>query len=241
MTTTETPLRILGYVRVSTDKQDLSPEVQKAELQAEAQRMGYDLTLVTELAVSAASVSKRPLMVQVLLDLKAGRYHGLMVSKLDRLSRNMEDGTRLLGESQRQGWRIICLDLGVDTATIMGAGMYNMALNFAEIERKFIGKRTKDAMAEIGKTKHLGRKRNLPTDVVERIKAQRTAGDTLTAIAAGLNADQVPTAQGGAKWYPSTVKAVLASVNREALIGFSALVTLTKDCNGKIFPVYPQG
>jgi DNA invertase Pin-like site-specific DNA recombinase len=228
MTTSETPLRVLGYVRVSTDKQDISPEVQTAELKAEAERMGYDLTLVTELAVSAASVSKRPLMVQALADLRAGRYHGLMVSKLDRLSRNMEDGTRLLGDSQRQGWRIICLDLGVDTATIMGAGMYNMALNFAEIERKFIGKRTKDAMAEIGKTKHLGRKRQLPTEVAERIKAQRAARMTLTAIAEGLNTEQVPTAQGGAKWYPSTVKAVLASVEREALTGFTAPVRLTK-------------
>lgn len=222
MITDKTPLRILGYVRVSTDKQDISPEVQTAELLAEAQRMGYELTLVTELAVSAASVTKRPLMVQALADLKAGHYHGLMVSKLDRLSRNMEDGTRLLGDSQRQGWRIICLDLGVDTATIMGAGMYNMALNFAEIERKFIGKRTRDAMAEIGKTKHLGRKRQLPAEIVERIKEQRSGGTTLRAIAEGLNADQVRTAQGGARWYPSTVKAVLASVEREALIGFSA-------------------
>lgn len=226
MTTTESPLRVVGYVRVSTDKQDISPEVQTAELQAEAGRMGYDLTIVTELAVSAASVSRRPLMVRTLTELKAGQYHGLMVSKLDRLSRNMEDGTRLLADSQRQGWRIICLDLGVDTATIMGAGMYNMALNFAEIERKFIGKRTKDAMAELGKTKHLGRKRQLPAEVVERIKGERAARLTLTAIAEGLNRDGVPTAQGGAKWYPSTVKAVLSSTERETLEGFTAPVGL---------------
>lgn len=74
----------------------------------------------------------------------------------------MEDGTRLLGDSQRQGWRIICPDLGVDTATIMGAGLYNMALKFAEIERQFIGKRTRAAMAKLGETKHLGRKRRRP-------------------------------------------------------------------------------
>lgn len=50
----------------------------------------------------------------------------------------MEDGTRLLSDSEPHGWRTICQDLGADTATIMGAGMYNMALNFAEIERKFM-------------------------------------------------------------------------------------------------------
>lgn len=48
----------------------------------------------------------------------------------------MEDGTRLLGDSQQQGWRIICLGLGMDTAT--GADMYNRALNFTDTERKII-------------------------------------------------------------------------------------------------------
>lgn len=222
MTITDSPLKIIGYVRVSTDKQDIGPEVQIAELRAEAERMGYDLHLVREDAASAATVAKRPLMVQALADMKAGKYHGLMVSKLDRLSRNMEDGTRLLADSQRQGWRIICLDLGVDTATIMGAGMYNMALNFAEIERKFIGKRTKDAMAKLGETKHMGRKRQLPAETVERIKVARASGASMAKIAAALNEDCIPTSQGGAKWYPSSVKAVLDSTARESLQGFSA-------------------
>ncbi|MBT2594562.1 recombinase family protein [Arthrobacter sp. ISL-72] len=222
MTTTETPLQILGYVRVSTDKQDIGPEVQIDELRAEAKRMGYELHIVREDAASAATVAKRPLMVQALADMKAGKYHGLMVSKLDRLSRNMEDGTRLLADSQRQGWRIICLDLGVDTASIMGAGMYNMALNFAEIERKFIGKRTKDAMAKLGETKHMGRKRQLPAETVERIKAARASGASMAKIAAALNEDDVPTSQGGAKWYASSVKAVLDSTARESLQGFTA-------------------
>ena len=110
----------------------------------------------------------------------------------------------------------------MDTATIMGAGMYNMALNFAEIERKFIGKRTKDAMAELGKTRHMGRKRQLPFETVERVKVARAGGASMAKIAAALNEDGVPTAHGGVKWYPSTVKAVLDSIEREALEGFSA-------------------
>ena len=222
MSTADAPLRIVGYVRVSTNKQDISPEVQIAELEAEARRRGYEFDTVREDAVSAATVAKRPLMVQALADLKAGKYHGLMVSKLDRLSRNMEDGTGLLGDSQRQGWRIICLDLGVDTATIMGAGMYNMALNFAEIERKFIGRRTKDAMTKLEQTKHLGRKRQLSAETGKRIKTERAGGASLAKIAAGLNEDGIATSHGGAKWYPSTIKAVLDSVARESLEGFTA-------------------
>jgi len=56
----------------------------------------------------------------------------------------------------------------------------------------------------------------LPAEVRSRITAQREAGATLAAIAAGLNHDAVRTAQGGAAWHPSTVRAVLASIERDA-------------------------
>lgn len=208
--TNEKP-RIIGYVRVSTDKQDIGPEVQIDALREEAERMGWELTIVREDAVSAATVAKRPLMLQALADLKAKRYDGLAVSKLDRLSRNMEDGTRLLADSQRQGWRIVCLDLGVDTATIMGAGMFNMALNFAEIERRVIGKRTKDAMAKLKETKHVGRPRALPATVASTVVEMRERGLTLQAIASHLNADGVPTASGQGEWTASRIQSVLKS------------------------------
>jgi hypothetical protein len=46
---------------------------------------------------------------------------------------------------------------------------------------------------------------------VDRIVAERADGATIRAIAAGLNEDRVPTAHGGARWWPSTVAAVLKS------------------------------
>ena len=57
----------------------------------------------------------------------------------------------------------------------------------------------------------LGRPRSLPDDVVARIVAEREAGPSLPAIATGLNEEGVPTAQGGRRWYASTVRAVLAA------------------------------
>jgi hypothetical protein len=41
---------------------------------------------------------------------------------------------------------------------------------------------------------------------VARMVAERESGKTLTAIADGLTADGVATAQGGARWYPATVR-----------------------------------
>jgi hypothetical protein len=54
-----------------------------------------------------------------------------------------------------------------------------------------------------------GRPRQVPAQVVERVKAAHIAGRSLGQIARELNADNVPTAQGGRQWWPSTVRAVL--------------------------------
>ncbi len=54
-----------------------------------------------------------------------------------------------------------------------------------------------------------GRKPTLPATVVERIRAARKAGKSLREIAADLNTEGVPTAHGGARWWPSTIRAVL--------------------------------
>ena len=54
-----------------------------------------------------------------------------------------------------------------------------------------------------------GRKPAVPPEIAKRIHDQRSAGRTLRQIAAGLNADRIPTTHGGACWWPSTVRQVL--------------------------------
>jgi hypothetical protein len=60
-----------------------------------------------------------------------------------------------------------------------------------------------------------GRPQQLSEQVVERIQAAHTAGQTLGEIARELNANGVPTAQGGRQWWPSTVSAVLNRAGRK--------------------------
>jgi hypothetical protein len=80
---------------------------------------------------------------------------------------------------------------------------------FAELERKLIGERTKAALAvKRAQGTRLGRPPTLPVAVVNRILAARTEGQGWSAIARALNEEGVPTAQGGARWYPATVRAV---------------------------------
>ena len=54
-----------------------------------------------------------------------------------------------------------------------------------------------------------GRPAAMAPEVVLRIRAERAAGRSLGQIARDLNASNTPTAHGGARWWPSTVRAVL--------------------------------
>lgn len=211
----DTPLRVIGYVRVSTDKQDLGPEAQVAALQAEAARQGWTLDLRREDAASAKSLRGRPVLAQALADLKAGRADALAASKLDRISRSVADFATVLDTAARQRWAVICLDLGIDTSSITGAAMAQVTCAFAEMERKKIGERTREGMAKMSPEarermrQSPGRPVRLDPGTAARIHALRADGLTLQAICDALTAEGVPTATGG-RWWPVTVSKVLA-------------------------------
>jgi DNA invertase Pin-like site-specific DNA recombinase len=134
------------------------------------------------------------------------------VAKLDRLSRSLLDFSGIMSSAQRLKWSLVVLDVGVDITTPSGELLVSVMASFAQFERRIIGQRTRDALAvKKSQGARLGRPRSLPKSVVNRVVRERRRGQSLRAIADGLNADAVPTAQGGVRWYASTVKAVLSS------------------------------
>ena len=185
---------------------------QRAAILAECQRRGWHLVDVIEDAGYSAKDLKRP-GVRIALDmLQSGGADALVVAKLDRLSRSMLDFAGIMAAAQKQGWGLIALDCAVDTTTPAGEAMANVLATFAQFERRLISQRTKDALAaKRAQGVRLGRPRQLPQRVVNRILREREQGRTLASIAEGLNRDGVPTAQGGLRWYASTVRAVLRS------------------------------
>jgi len=204
---------VVGYIRVSTDEQVESGAGQAAQrtaIETECARRGWTLVETFEDAgASGKSLDGRPQLATALNAVETGQAATLVVAKLDRLSRSVHDAAGLLDRAQRAGWSLVALDLGVDTSTPAGEAMANVMATFGQLERRMIGQRTRDALAaKRAAGVRLGRPSTLPGAVVERIVAEHAAGVSWSAIARGLEADGVPTAHGGAHWYPATVRKV---------------------------------
>jgi DNA invertase Pin-like site-specific DNA recombinase len=153
-----------------------------------------------------------------LADLRSSKHNAdtLVVAKLDRLSRSLLDFAGLMARATKEKWGLIALDLGVDTSTPAGEAMANVLATFAQFERRLIGQRTREALAaKKAQGIHVGRRRAVPEPVVRRILNEREAGRSLQSIADGLNADGVKGSTGG-RWYATTVRVVLRSVELEA-------------------------
>lgn len=206
--------KVVGYIRVSTDEQGDSGaglEAQRAAIAAEAKRRGWHLVEILEDTASGKTMTRRPGLAAALQRLESGAADALAVAKLDRLSRSLLDFAGLVERSRKQGWQLVALDLGVDTTTPAGEMMANVLAAFAQFERRLISQRTSDALkVKRAQGVRLGRPRTLSTSV-RRILQERQNGLTLAAIADGLNRDAVPTAQGGARWWPRTVSKILAA------------------------------
>lgn len=225
--TPETPERIrcIGYVRVSTEEQATSRaglDGQRATIIAEVERRGWELVEMIEDAGYSAKNLDRP-GIQRALSMLQGRGRqadALMVAKLDRLSRSMPQASELLERSKHKGWSLVMLDVAIDTTTPAGEVMAHVLMAFAQYDRRLIGERTKTALAmKRAQGVRLGRRRELPDDVVMWIVGQQQAGASLAAIARALNDRSEPTAHGGAKWYPSTVRAVVGSQDAALMAG----------------------
>jgi DNA invertase Pin-like site-specific DNA recombinase len=210
------PPKVIGYLRCSTDEQADSRaglEAQRAAIAAEAQRRGWtetDLTFVEDAGFSGKNLD-RPGIVAALDALQHRRADTLVVSKLDRLSRSMLDFAGLMDRASRERWALVALDLGVDTSTPAGEAMASVLATFAQLERRLIGERTKDALAAKKAARvRLGRPVSIPNSVASHIRDLRSAGLTLRDIVDHLNGEGVPTVSGRSGWRISTVQRVLA-------------------------------
>ena len=214
------PLRVLGYVRVSTEDQADSGAgltAQRQSITDATSIRGFQLVEILEDAGFSGKSMDRPGIATAIERIENREADALMVAKLDRLSRSLLDFALLMEQARKKGWSIIALDLGVDTSTPSGELLASVLATFSQFERRLIGQRTREALAvKKAQGVRLGRPRSAHQAVVDRIVRERKEGRTLRAICESLTRDGIPTVRGGATWDPSVVRRMLLAEVRDS-------------------------
>jgi site-specific DNA recombinase len=136
--------KIVLYARVSTDKQadqGHSIEAQLESLQDYARALKYEIVAVETDAASASSLD-RPGLQRALARLDAGEAEGLLVMKLDRLTRSVRDLLELVDG----GYAFISVSESLDTRSAIGRMLLKILTSVSEWEREAIGERTSTVM-----------------------------------------------------------------------------------------------
>ncbi|MCW2956908.1 MAG: putative resolvase [Thermoleophilia bacterium] len=220
-------MRVVLYSRVSTDKQaqdghGLAAQHTRLCEFAEQRRLDVLYTVADE-GVSGSTM-QRDGMQRVLNLVVAQMVDAVVVTKADRISRNVRDLLNLSATLEEHGVALVTADEQFDMTTPLGKAMSAMRAVFAQLERDMAASRTRDGMAAAkAKGVRLGRPpvgwrieagRWHPTDryaLVERAHTRRGEGWTLAAVADELNRDGVPTGSGRGRWAVPAVRRLLAA------------------------------
>jgi len=146
---TKQRIAVLGYIRVSVEKQadeGVSLEAQRAKLRAYAELYDVDLVEIVEDAGKSASSLDRPGIQSVLARLRSGEVKGILVAKLDRLTRSIRDLGELLERAKKERWRLMSVGEQFDTSSAAGRLLVNLLGVISQWEREAIGERTSAAM-----------------------------------------------------------------------------------------------
>ena len=225
-------MQIIGYARVSSEDQaqhGISLDAQEEKIRLYAELHGLQLVtpgVIVDAGVSAKNLD-RPGLARALAMLDRGEVAGLVVFKLDRLTRNLGDWSDLIDGyfGEKGGRSLMSVSESIDTRTAAGRMVLNIMMTVAQWEREAIGERTRTALhykrgrgerisghipygcrlAEDGRTLVV-----VPAEIalVEEARTLREAGWSLRKLAEEFNRRGLPT-KTGRPWSHGTVQNLL--------------------------------
>ena len=223
-------IQAIAYIRVSTSEQGksgLGLESQQAEIESFCHANAITLIdTASEVASAKGDYKMRPALNELLLRCRKEKC-ALIVSKLDRLSRDVESIANLVND---KSIRFIVVQLGLDADNFQ----IHLFASLAQKERDWISQRTKAALQakkeraqRDGVELKLGNRTNLPvaqakgvttiktnadnyaTNLHDLITGYQPQGKSLNEMARQLNIIGVATARGG-RWYAKSVSNLVA-------------------------------
>lgn len=170
---------LLGYLRVSTGKQDEALQHEALDKAGVLKRNRY-----IDHGISGSKTS-RPGLDNLLADAEPGDT--VVVYKLDRLGRSTAHVATLIEDLTKRGIFVRSVSDGLDSTTPTGKAMLQMLAIFAEMERTFISERTRAGLAAAkAKGKVGGRPRVTDAPMARKAQTLRNAGEPVPEIAKTL-------------------------------------------------------
>lgn len=216
---------VVGYIRVSTKEQaetKLSLTHQEEKIKAYAVSKDLDLGRVYNDAAESAKDLNRPAVQELLEDVDAGKISHVIIYKLDRLIRNVENLGYLIRTLEKKGVTLSSVQESLDTSTASGRMVVNLLGMIAQWERETIAERTQAALdvkrrngEKLGGIVPYGYRvkgKGLTPQAAEQkllqaILRARKAGDGYQEISVRLNAQGVKP-RSGKQWYASTIRGI---------------------------------
>jgi site-specific DNA recombinase len=231
----KTALRVIAYIRGSTEEQQNTIEAQRASIDRYCQSLGLEVAeFIIDSGVSGSiPFMERPGAKDLLDAMKRTGANSIAFTKLDRAFRSVLDCITTMHRWNSQGIGFHIIEQRIDTASAMGRAMLQIIAVIAELEN---GQRAERQRAAFGVMRDAGQRCGTvpygwqPVTSMERksktgrqaenlvplefeqgvlrlIVSMHSQGQTDNAIARFLNGKEI-TAKRGGKWHGATVQSV---------------------------------
>lgn len=145
-------LDVVGYVRVSGDEQakkGISLDTQREKLELYARFKGLNLVRIVADEGWSAKDLKRPGVVELLRMMDEKEIGGVLIYKLDRLTRSLKDWSFLIDAyfGDKTGIKLFSVGDDINTQSAAGRLVLNLLMSVAQWERETNAERTTDNLA----------------------------------------------------------------------------------------------
>ena len=172
-------MKVALYMRVSTD--DQTNENQQIRLEETVNQRGWILVETYQDQESGAK-RYRPGLDRMLMDARAGKFDQVLVTKVDRISRSLQDLLEIAAKLGEYNVSLSFTDQPIDISSSMGRAFFQILGTFAELERSMNIERTKAGIRRVRREgKRIGRP-PLHHETRNKIKRLRDEGKSIRMI-----------------------------------------------------------
>lgn len=129
-----------GYVRVSRvgerEETLISPKLQERQIRSWATGAGHELVMLPAELDASGGDDSRPILLGAIEQVERGELDGIVVAKLDRLSRSLAGSVEMLRRIEDAGGQVRSASEQLDASTVSGRTTRNILFSIAQWERE---------------------------------------------------------------------------------------------------------